>query len=65
MNYFTEWRRSIDGPELVLVTTRENGSIAEWVELDVQELPTRPDLLERLGPIARERLLAEAREAIV
>lgn len=36
MTYFTEWRRSMDGPELTLVTTRENGSIAEWIELDVQ-----------------------------
>lgn len=65
MTYFTEWRRSMDGPELALVTTRENGSIAEWIELDVRELPDRPDLLERLGPIARERLLADAKEATV
>lgn len=63
MNYFTEWRRSMDGPELALVTTRANGSIAEWINLDIRELPDRPDLLGRLGPVARERLLAEAREA--
>jgi hypothetical protein len=61
MNNFTEWHRSMDGPELVLATTRENGSIAEWIELDVRKLPGRADLLERLGPVARERLLADAR----
>lgn len=43
MNYFTEWRRSMDGPELALVTTRENGSIVEWIDLDVRELPDRPN----------------------
>lgn len=63
MTYFTEWRRSMDGPELALVTIRENGSIAELIELDITELPDRHDLLVRLSPIARERLLAEAKEA--
>ncbi|QEE24707.1 hypothetical protein CS053_09475 [Rhodanobacter glycinis] len=61
MAYFTEWRRSMDGPELALVTIRTNGSIAEWITQDVRELPDRPELLERLGPVARERLLDDAR----
>lgn len=57
---FTRWSRSIDGPELVLIRDAE-GRVAEWVELDVRELPNRCDLQGRLGPQARSRLLADAR----
>lgn len=57
--YFTEWRRSMDDGSLVLTTSVE-GRIVEVVEIDVSELPSRPDLLGRLGPVARMRLLDDA-----
>lgn len=57
---FTRWQREIDGPALVLVT-EQGGRISEWLELDIRDLHRRADLLARLGPVSRERLLAEAR----
>lgn len=58
---FDRWHREMDGPLLVLVRENADHSIAEWIELDVRELPERPDLLGRLGTKARERLLADAK----
>lgn len=57
---FTRWHREMDGPLLVLVVERDDGSLAEWLELDVRELPERQDLLGRLGETARNRLLRDA-----
>lgn len=59
---FTLWRRSMDGPELQLFVTAEDGSIAEEITMDVRELPAHPELLARLGPKTRERLLHDAAE---
>ena len=55
---FTRWHRDIDGPGLRLVVEAD-GRIAESVELDISELPNRPDLLARIGTVATARLLAE------
>ena len=56
---FTAWHRSMDDGALRLVVAHD-GRIVESVELDVSELSGPSELLSRLGPIARERLLAEA-----
>ena len=40
----------------------KDGRVVERVSLDLRELPNRPDLLARLGPVIRERLLWEADE---
>lgn len=55
---FTRWHRSMDDGGLILVR-EAGGKVAEWIELDIADLPTRPDLLSRLGPHSRARLLAE------
>lgn len=58
---FTRWHREMDGPRLLLVVESDDGCrIVEWLELDVRELPNRPDLLGRLGETARNRLLQDA-----
>ena len=62
---FTRWHREIDGPRLVLVVEREDGSLVEWLELDVRELPERQDLLGRLGERTRKRLLQDAERVAV
>lgn len=58
---FTCWGRSADDGTLDLWIQRD-GRIVESVTLDVTELPQRPDLLARLSPKTRERMLWEARE---
>ena len=40
----------------------QDGRVVERASLDVRDLPNRPDLLARLGPVIRERLLWEADE---
>lgn len=57
---FTTWHRSMGDDDLYLAVEHD-GRFVECVELDVSELPNRPDLLARLGSIARECLLAETR----
>jgi hypothetical protein len=61
-NYFTRWHRAMDNGALALVTEGSDGRVLEWIELDVTELPARPELLCRLAPWPRARLLWEARE---
>ena len=58
---FTHWRRSMVDAELNLLREKD-GRVVERVSLDLRELPNRPDLLARLGPVIRERLLWEADE---
>jgi hypothetical protein len=53
----------MDSDALALVAEDDNGRILEWVDLDIRDLPRRPDLLARLGPDAIARLLADAAEA--
>lgn len=59
---FTLWRRSMDGPELQLFVVGEDGHNVEEITMDVRELPAHPELLARLGPQTRERLLHDAAE---
>jgi hypothetical protein len=59
---FTRWHRSLDDGWLALVVESASGRLVESVELDVRELPRRPELLARLGPNTRARLLADAAE---
>lgn len=56
---FTRWIRALDGPELCLVLDSDCG-IAEWIDVDLRDLPRRPDLIARLGAAASLRLLGEA-----
>ncbi|WP_426284977.1 hypothetical protein [Luteibacter sp. E-22] len=60
---FSRWVRGMDSDALALVAEDDNGRILEWVDLDIRDLPRRPDLLARLGPDAIARLLADAAEA--
>ena len=61
---FNRWGRWMDGPGLTLIVEdKAGGNPREWREMDVRELPSRPDLLARLGDQARSRLLAEAETA--
>jgi len=59
--HFTNWGRGMDVPTLDLSVQRDN-RIVESIELDVRDLPDRPDLLERMPPKMRNRMLWEARE---
>lgn len=58
---FTHWSRSMDDGALSLWIEQE-GRVIERVSIDVCELPSRPDLLARLGDRTRARMLWEARE---
>lgn len=58
---FTHWARSTDDGDLDLWLEKD-GAVLEKVSLDVTELLDRSDLLDRLSPAARARLVWEARE---
>ncbi|WP_448098158.1 hypothetical protein [Luteibacter yeojuensis] len=60
---FSRWVRGMDSDALALVAEDDNGRILEWVDLDIRDLPRRPDLLARLGPDTIARLLADAAKA--
>lgn len=61
---FTCWHRHMEGPALALVVyDPAGGNPLEWRTLDVRDLPQRPELLARLGPVVRSRLLADAARA--
>ena len=59
---FDRWALGIDDTNLRL-WTQDGAAIVECIEVDVRELPDRTDLLARLGPKARARLLSEAMNA--
>lgn len=63
---FTRWHSNYGlddkSADLALVVDRA-GQIEEWVDLDIRELPERSDLLERLGPVTRDRLVRDAHDA--
>ncbi|GAA5075674.1 hypothetical protein GCM10025759_19410 [Lysobacter panacisoli] len=56
---FDTWLCGVDAPSLRLIRTR-SGKVVEWVEIDLRDLPARLDLLGRIAPSIRRRLLAEA-----
>jgi hypothetical protein len=61
---FSCWHRHMEGPALALVVyDPAGGNPLEWRTLDVRDLPHRPDLLARLGPVVQSRLLADAARA--
>lgn len=56
---FDGWFSGVDEPSLRLIRSQA-GRVVEWVEIDLRELPDRPDLLRRLSPAVQRRLLADA-----
>lgn len=58
---FTHWGREMDGPRLRL-WIQHGDTLTERVTLDVTDLPSRADLLARVGPATRARMLWDARE---
>jgi hypothetical protein len=62
---FTRWHQEIDGTGLILCVDNPDGSIAEWIDMNILDLPARADLIERMPERMRERvmnqLLPEAR----
>jgi hypothetical protein len=58
---FTNWGRGMDDGQLDLWVQRE-GKIVDSASLDVTELPNRLDLLDRMPPVMKLRMLWDARE---